>query len=49
MPELKCALADSQIRPFAPQPTIRSIAAVEERAERLGDVHPLYGAVRSWP
>jgi hypothetical protein len=27
MPELKCALADSQIRPFAPQPIVRSIAA----------------------
>jgi hypothetical protein len=28
MPELKCALADSQTRPFAPQPTLRSIAAL---------------------
>ena len=28
MPELKCALADSQIRPFAQQPTIRGTAAL---------------------
>lgn len=27
MPQRECALADSKIRPFAPQPIVRSIAA----------------------
>lgn len=27
MPKRECALVDSQIRPFAPQPIVRSIAA----------------------